>query len=79
MVKIWDLFISKRLLQPILDSTDFKEAYYRLLTKKDKEQIYNYKFAFKPDCLPRSVQLSGKFTKGPGAVDKSTKGVESCK
>lgn len=79
MVKIWDLFISKRLLQPILDSTDFKEAYYRLLTKKDKEQIYNYKFGFRPDCLPRSVEASGKFTKGPGAIDKLAREAEDCK
>ena len=64
MVKIWDLFISKRYLQPILDSTDFKEAYYRLLGKRDKQVILEYKLGFLPNCLPRSVEKSGKYIKG---------------
>ena len=67
MVRIWDLFIGRKYLQPILDSTDFKEAYYRLLSKRDKQIISEYKNQFVPNCLPRSVEKSGKFIRGRSA------------
>ena len=70
MIKIWDLFISKRTLQPVLDSTDFKEAYYRLLTKKDRIVISEYKHSFVPNCLPKSVAESGRFIRGDRAMMK---------
>ena len=70
MVRIWDLFVSKRLLLPILNSTDFNEAYYRLLTKKDRQVISEYKHAFYPNCLPKSIERSGKFYRGDRSVPK---------
>ena len=36
MFKIWDFFVSRRLLEPVLESSDFKESCKRLLTKSDK-------------------------------------------
>lgn len=57
---------------PILDSTDFKEAYYRLLTKKDRQVISEYKHQFYPNCLPKSIERSGKFYRGDRSVPKTT-------